>query len=201
MPALEAPLGGSVVAIKSLLKGIVLTSLLLAAAVSAGAQSSLGDLVSQVRTAVVIVNTYDEKGNTPAQSSGFLIAPDLVLTNVRSIDSARLIRINTFNGKSTLVQGVIAKYVDADVAILQLSEVCLDVVPLKVNTISSAKGSAIVLNNGEAEWRVTPALDGGWNFEHIATHLQISASLAESDSGARVVKLQGHVNGTAVTIP
>ena len=183
------------------IKGVVLSLLLLAGALSSNAQTPLGDLVSQVRTAAVIVNTYDQGGKNLGQASGFFIAPDRVLTSVRSIDSARLIRINTFNGKATLVQGVITKYSDADVAILQLSEVCPDIVPLKVKTISQTKGSAIVLNNSEAEWRVTPAIDGGWNFEHLATHLQIAASLAESDSGARVVKLQGHVNGTAVTIP
>ena len=188
----------SVVAIK----GIILSLMLLAGAESATAQTPLGDLVSQVKRAIVVVNTYDQSGKNLGQSSGFFIAPDRVLTNVRSIDSARLIRINSFNGKATLVQGVIAKYVDADLAILQLSEVCLDVVSLKVATMSRPKESAIVLNNSEkAEWTVTPALDGGWNFEHIATHLQIAASLAESDSGARVVKLQGHVNGTALTIP
>ena len=183
------------------IKGIILSSLLLVGAASVHAQTPLGDLVSQVKRAVVTVNTYDQSDKNLGQASGFFIAPDRVLANVRSIDSARLIRINCFNGKASLVQGVIARYVDADLAILQLSEVCLDVVPLKV-VISRANGSAIVLNNSEkAEWRVTPALDGGWSFEHIATHLQIAAILAESDSGTRVVKLQGHVNGTALTIP
>jgi len=176
--------------------------MLLVGAEPATAQTPLGDLVSQVKRAIVVVNTYDQSGKNLGQASGFFIAPDRVLTNVHSIDSARLIRINSFNGKATLVQGVIAKYVDADLAILQLSEVCPDVVSLKVAMISRAKESAIVLSNTEkAEWSVTPALDGGWRFEHIATHLQIAASLAESDSGARVVKLQGHVNGTALTIP
>jgi hypothetical protein len=190
------------VAVKLLLKGIILSSLLIVGAASVNAQTPLGDLVSEVKRAVVVVTSYDKSGNNLGQASGFFIAPDRVLTNIRSIDSARLMRINTFNGKAKLVQGVIARYVDADVAILQLSEVCLDVVPLKVKTISRAKGSAIVLDNSdEAQWRVTPASDGGWSFEHIAMHLQIAASLAESDGGARVVKLQGHVNGTAVAIP
>jgi S1-C subfamily serine protease len=183
------------------IKAIILSSMLLVGAASVHAQTPLGDLVSEVKRATVVVTSYDINGKNLGQASGFLIAPDRVLTNVRSIDSARLIRINTFNGKSILVQGVIARYVGADLAILQLSEVFLDVVPLKVKTISRAQGSSIVLNNSEAEWRVTPALDGGWSFEHIATHLQIAASLAESDSGAPVVKLQGYVNGTAVTIP
>ena len=184
------------------IKGIILSSLLLVGATSVHAQTPLGDLVSQVKRATVVVTSYDKSGKNLGQASGFFIAPDRVLTNVHSIDSAHLIRVNTFNGKTTLVQGVIANYVDADLAILQLSEVCLDVVSLKVATMSRAKESAIVLNNSEkAEWKVTQALDGGWSFEHIATHLQIAASLGESDSGARVVKLQGHVNGTAVTIP
>ena len=188
-------------AVRSVLKGIILSSMLVVCAMSVHAQTPLGDLVSQVKRATVVVTSSDKSGKNLGQASGFFIAPDRVLTNVRSIDSARLIRINTFNGKSTLVQGVIAKYVDADVAILQLSEVCLDVVPLKVKTISRAKGSAIVLSNSEAEWRVTPALDGGWSFEHIATHLQIAASLDDTNGGGPIVKLKGHVSGTAVTIP
>jgi hypothetical protein len=57
------------------------------------------------------------------------------------------------------------------------------------------------LSNSEAEWRVTPALDGGWSFEHIATHLQIAASLDDTNGGGPIVKLKGHVSGTAVTIP
>ena len=188
-------------AVKSLLKGIILSSLLLVGAASVHAQTPFGDLVSQVKRAVVVVTSYDKSGNNLGQASGFFIAPDRVLTNIRSIDSAPLIRINTFNGKATLVQGVIARYVGADLAILQLSEVCLDVVPLKVKTISRAKGSAIVLNNSEAEWRVAPALDGGWSFEHIATHLQIAATLDDTNGGRPIVKLKGHVNGTALSVP
>jgi hypothetical protein len=190
------------VAVKSLLKGIIISSLLLAAAVSAGAQTSLGNLVSQVRTAVVIVNTYDEGGNVLAQSSGFFVAPDLVLTNVRMNNSARLIRINTFSGKTILVQSVVGKAVDSDLTIMKLTQACLDVTPIKVKTISKVKESAIVLNDDEdAEWRVTPAFDGGWSVEHITTHLQIAASLDNTNGGRPIVKLKGHVNGTPVTVP
>ena len=188
-------------AVRTLGKGIILSLLLLVGAASVHAQTPLGDLVSQVKRATVVVTSYDKSGKNLGQASGFFIERDRVLTNVHSINSPHLIQIKTFNGKTTLVQGVITRYVDADVEILQLSEVCLDVVPLKVKTISRTNGSAIVLNNSEAEWGVTPALDGAWSFEHIATNLQITASLAESDSGARVVKLQGHANGTAVTVP
>ena len=201
MPVLEAPLDGSVVAAKSLLKGIILSLLLLVGAASGNAQTLLGNLVSQVKTAVVIVNTYDERGNALTQSSGFFIAPDLVLTNVPRINSARLIRINTFGGKTILVQSVVGKVADSDITIMKLTQACLDVAPIKVKAISQAKESAIGLNNSdEAEWRVTPAFDGGWSFEHIATHLQIAATLDTNGSGP-TVKLKGHVNGTAVTVP
>jgi len=183
------------------IKGIILSSMLLVGATSVHAQTPLGDLVSQVKRATVVVTSYDKNGKNLGQASGFFIAPDRVLTNVRSIDSARLIRINTFSGKTVLVQSVIARYVDADVAILQLSQACFDVVPLKVKA-SSPTGSTIVLDNREkAEWKVSPALQGGWNFEHVLTHLQITASLAETDGGIRAVKLQGHMNGTAVSSP
>lgn len=182
-------------------KGTILSLLLLVGAASGNAQTSLGNLVSQVRTAVVIVNTYDERGNALTQGTGFFISPDRVLTNVRFIDSARLIRIYTFSGKTISVENVVAKYVDASVVILHIKEACLDVAPLKVKTISQDKGAGIVLDNSEeTEWRVMPAFDGGWNFEHIATHLQVTASL-DTNGGGPVIKLKAHVEGTAVTIP
>lgn len=190
-------------AVRSLLKFIVLSSLLLVGAASANAQTPLGNLVSQVRTALVIVTTHDERGKALTQGSGFFIAPNRVLTNLRFLNSARDIRITTFSGKTVLVQSVVAKYLDADLAILQLSQPCLDVAPLKVKKISRANGSVVVLDNGkEAEWNVTPAqVEEGWSFEHVATHLQITASLAEANGRGPIVKLKGHVNGTAVSIP
>ena len=183
-------------------KGIIFSLLLLVGAASGNAQTPLGNLVSQVKTAVVIVNTYDERGNALTQFTGFFISPNRILTNVRFIDSARLIRIKTFSGKTISVENVVAKNVDASIAILQLKEACLDVAPLKVKTMSQDKRAGIVLDNSEkTEWRVTPAFDGGWNFEHIATHLQVTASLTESNGLGAVVNLKGYVNGTAVSVP
>ncbi len=188
-------------AVKSLLEGIILSSLLLVAAMSARAQTSLGNLVSQVRTAVVTVNAYDGEGKALAQSSGFFIAPDLVLTNVRVINSARLIRINTFSGKTILVQSVLGKVVDSDLTVMKLEQNCPGVTPIKVRTILQTKESAVVLNDQqEAEWKVTPTFDG-WSLEHIATHLQIAASLDNTHGGGPIVKLKGHLNGTAVRVP
>jgi S1-C subfamily serine protease len=189
------------VAVRSLLKFIVLSSLLLVGAAPANAQTPLGNLVSQVRTALVVVNTYDERGKALTQGSGFFIAPNRVLTNLRFLNSARDIRITTFSGKTVLVQSVVAKYLDADLAILQLSQPCLDVAPLRVKKFS-ANRSVVVLDNGkEAEWNVTPARVEGWSFEHVATHLQITASLAEANGRGPIVKLKGHLNGTAVSVP
>jgi len=150
---------------------------------------------------VVIVNTYDEAGNTLTQGTGFFISPDRVLTNIRMINSARLIRINTFSGKTILVQSVMGKVVDSDLTIMKLTQACLDVIPIKVKTISQTKESAVALNdNEEAEWRVRPSFDGGLSFEHIATHLQIAASLDNTSGDGPIVKLNGHVNGTAVSV-
>ena len=190
-------------AVKSLLKAIMVGSLLFNGAASADAQTPLGNLVSQVKSAVVIVNTYDESGKNLTHASGFFIASDRVLTNLRSIGSAREIQITTFSGKTVLVQSVIAKYLDANLAILQLSQACSDVAPLKVKRISPASGSSVVLDNSkDAEWKVRPVqVDAGWSFEHLATHLEIAASLAETTNGGPIVKLKGHVNGTAVSVP
>lgn len=198
----QRPLDRGVVAVKSLLQGIILSLLLLGGAAFADAQTQLANLVSQVKSALVIVNTYDEHGKALTNASGFFIAPDRVLTNRRFIDSARDIRIKTFNGRTIFVQSVIAKYADCDLAILQVSQVSPEVTPLKVKRVWQANRSAMVLDSGKkAEWKVSTGEVDGWSFEHVATHLQITASLGETNGGAPVVKLKGHVNGSAVSVP
>src|SRR5690349_6458194 len=124
-------------AVKSLFNGIILGSLLVVGGASVSAQTPLGNLVSQVKRAVVIVTTYDDKANTLTNTSGFFIAPDRVLTSLRSIDSARTIRINSFSGNTIFVQCVLARYMDANIVILQLKEAFPDVA-LAVNTISQS---------------------------------------------------------------
>ena len=188
--------------VRSLRKAIVLSLLLLVSGASAYAQTPLGNLVSQVKRAVVIVNTYDQNGNLLTQGSGFFIAPDRILTNLRFTDSARDMRINTFTGGTLLVQGVIARYLDADLAVLQLTQACVDVSPLKVKKISLTNGSAVDIDNStQAQWVATSDPLAGWTFEHLPTRLQITASLAQTNGSAPVVKLKGYVNGTAASVP
>ena|GEM_PF-2553238 len=190
-------------AIKALLKGIILNSLLLGGAAFADAQTPLTNLVSQVKSAMVIVNSYDERRKALTHASGFFIAPDRVLTNLAFIDSARDIRIKTFSGRTIFVQGVIAKYADSDLTILQVSQVSPEVMPLRVKRILQGNRTAMILDSSkDSEWKVTPdEVDRGWSFEHVTTHLQITASLVETGDGAPVIKLKGHVNGSAVSVP
>jgi S1-C subfamily serine protease len=185
-----------------LLKAIVLSLLLLVSGASAYAQTPLANLTSQVKRAVVIVNTYDQNGKLLTQGSGFFIAPDRILTNLRFTDSARDMRINTFTGGTFLVQSVIARYLDADLAVLQLTQACVDVSPLKVKKISLANGSAVDIDNStQAQWVATSDPLAGWTFEHLPTHLQITASLTQTNESAPEVKLKGYVNGTATSVP
>jgi S1-C subfamily serine protease len=159
------------------------------------------ELVSQVKRAVVIVTTYDEHLNALQQGSGFFISPARVVTNFHVIDSAKQIRIKTFNGETVQVHSVLASDKQADLAILQIAALCRDTTTLEVSDISPAEGDSLVVvsNPKGSSWKVTAGqVATTWNFEHLGSRMQITASLKPGSSGGPVVNLQGHVIGIAV---
>ena len=182
---------------RSLLRVIILGSLLLFGSASGYAQQPLSNLVSQVNRAVALVSSYNERGHLLTHGSGFFIAPDRIVTKLHLIDSARDIRIKQSSGATISVRAVVARYPEADVAILQLGRPAREVTALQPGKISR-----FIMNGGkEAQWNVTvdPA-DGDWSFQHIATGLQVMASINLAKNGDPIVKLKAYVNGTASSV-
>jgi len=164
-------------------------------------QTAPQELVAQVKRAVVVVTTYDEHSNALQQGSGFFISPARVVTNFHVIDSAKQIRIKTFNGETVQVHSVLASDKQADLAILQIANQCRDTTSLQVSDITPVEGeSLIVVSNPKgSSWKVTVGqVATTWNFEHLGSRMQITASLKPGSSGGPVVNLQGHVIGIAV---
>lgn len=198
MAAFTWSLDWSSVANKAVARIILVASLLVVGGVPVRSQETLNDLVMRINRSQAIVTTFKPQGSTLNYSSGFFIAPDRIVTNLHLVDSARDIRIKTFTGRTISVGSVVARYPDADIAILETYEPAQDVIPLHVRKISGL----VVNERDEAQWDVIAVpSENGWRFEHIATHLQIIASLAQATSGEPTIKLKGYLNGTAVSIP
>ena len=175
--------------------------ILLITACSTSAQTPPQELVNQVKRAVVIVTTFDQHTKPLQQGSGFFIAPDRVVTNFHVIKSATEIRIKTFNGETVSVKTVLASDVHADLAILLIGTPCLDTTSLQVADILPVEGERLMVisNPKGSRWKVSAGQVGTtWNFEHLGSRMQITASLAPGSSGGPVVNLQGHVIGIAV---
>jgi S1-C subfamily serine protease len=159
------------------------------------------ELISQVKRAVVIVTTYDQHSNALQQGSGFFISPERVVTNFHVVDSAKQIRIKTFKGDTVTVQTVLASDSRADLAILQIASPCHDTTSLQVSDIAPVEGQSlmVVSNPKGSSWKVSAGqVATTWNFEHLGSRMQITASLKPGSSGGPVVNLQGHVIGIAV---
>ncbi len=183
----------------NLLIRTLLTLLVLATATYA--QAPPQELVSQVKRAVVIVSALDQNGKLFRQGSGFFIDPNTIVTNLHVIESANRIQIKTFNGLEKTIQSVISSDAKADLAIMQIDAPVADTSSLHVTDIAAAEGDGVVVVSHPkgSRWKVTSGRVGAtWNFEHLGSRMQITASLAQGSSGGPVVNLQGHLIGIAV---
>jgi serine protease Do len=165
------------------------------------AQAPPQELVSQVKRAVVIVSALDQNGKAFRQGSGFFIDPNTIVTNLHVIESANRIQIKTFNGLEKTVQSVSSSDAKADLAIMQIDTPVPDTTSLQVTDFTAAEGDGVVVVSHPkgSRWKVTAGRVGAtWNFEHLGSRMQITASLAPGSSGGPVVNLQGHLIGIAV---
>jgi S1-C subfamily serine protease len=180
---------------------LAFAALILVSSFSAVAQTAPQELVAQVKRAVVIVTTFDQNSNALRQGSGFFISSERIVTNFHVIDGAKQISIKTFSGETVRVETVVASDTQADLAILEIGAPCHDTTSLQVADISPAEGDSLVVvsNPKGSNWKVTAGqVAATWNFEHLGSRMQITASLKPGSSGGPVVNLQGHVIGIAV---
>ena len=176
-------------------------ALLFARAPTTRAQQPSDKVIGQLKRAVVIVTTYDDRGRAQFQGSGFFITPERIVTNLHVIKHASRIRIKTFAGKTVTVQTVLATNANADLALLQISGPCPDVTTVEMEYETPAEGESItVISNPQgSHWKVTRGQAGAiWEFEDSGKRMQITASILPGSSGGPVFNQQGHVIGIAV---
>jgi len=151
---------------------------------------------------VVIVLTYDEKGELICQGSGFIVRADgAVVTNYHVISNARNIKIKS--GDKTLdVEGLIFSDKENDLVILKAKGENLSVVKLgdikktnvgeKVYVISSPQGFENTISDG--------ILSGIREITPDRKVLQITAPVSPGSSGGPVFNKNGEVIGIATFI-
>lgn len=159
------------------------------------------ELVTQVKRAVVVITAYDAQGKALQQGSGFFIANDRIVTNLHVVRPASKIKIQTFNGLTVPVESIVAEDDKSDLALLRIDSLCPGTTTLPIQELGALEGEKVmVISNPRGSlWKVTTGQVGAsWDFEHLGTRMQITASIRPGSSGGPVVNLQGHVVGVAV---
>jgi serine protease Do len=159
------------------------------------------EVLARVKSAVVLITTYDKHGAPDKQGSGFFLTPDRVVTNFHVVNTASQIRVSTFNGNTIGADLILAADQTSDLALLQLDAPCPNVVTLALAEAEPLEGEPLMLvSNPLGEpWQVSIGEVGpAWNFFAIGERLQITPGVLPGSSGAPVLNLAGQVIGIAV---
>lgn len=167
----------------------------------ARASEPLPGLINHVKRAVVVVNSFDERGKLVSQGSGFFIARDRIVTNLHVVGIAARVEVKTFDGETFAIEGLRAFDRGRDLALLQsATPAALEVTTLTLTNLLPHPGEEVfvVSNPRGSEWQVssghTLAL---WESQELGALLPITAAVSRGSSGGPVVNLHGHVVGIA----
>lgn len=202
-----ARLGDFCVRLRRLKNSAALLALALAAAVAppcaSGTRRTVGppaSLVEHVKRAVVVVNSYDERGRLLSQGSGFFVRQTQITTNLHVVGRAARVEVVTFGGRVRAVGGVVAMDGGRDLALLQLDGAPEGVRPLAfVESAPPAGEEVFVVSNPRGSlWEVSRGTTLGLRvFPELGPLVPFTASVARGSSGGPVVDLRGRVVGVA----
>jgi len=182
-----------------LLVGIVLTSLSVAQA-----DQTLVDLVKKVKPGVVLIETFDKDNKPLSQGSGFFVNnKGHIITNHHVIEGAYSATIKTSAGKEYLVQGIVAKDIEADIVklVVNIPDANITFLNLSVNEPSEGEDIVVVGNPLGLESTVsTGIVSAVRDIPAFGKILQITASISPGSSGSPVINSKGEVIGIATLI-
>ena len=164
-------------------------------------QESSSDQITRLKSAVVIVTTYDDRGKPLLQGSGFFIESEEVVTNLHVINRASEIRVEAFDGSKSSVQAILATDEKSDLALMRVDGRSFKSETLRIDATVPVEGEPITLisNPQGSHWKVTRGCIGLlWEFQGLGERLQITASILPGSSGGPVLNARGEVIGVAV---
>jgi S1-C subfamily serine protease len=150
--------------------------------------TSLEDLVGRVLPAVVTIQTPAGRG------SGFFVAPDIILTNVHVVTTARIVTVRRSDGTTTTAR--VEKQSDAsDIAVLRVLNPSADQATIPMGSAVSARTGpemiAIGTPLGFLQNTVTRGIVSGLRRVDGATLVQTDASINPGNSGGPLLDRKG----------
>lgn len=167
---------------------------------SIAASPSAELLLAQVKRAVVVVNSYDERGRVQSRGTGFFVGPGRIVTNLHVVGRAARVEVLTFDGCRESAAGVVALSQARDLALMQAAGSCGEATTLQFDTDAPRAGEEIfVVGNPQGHaWAVSRGWTlAVWESQDVGSLVRISAPIERGSSGSPVVNLRGRVVGVA----
>lgn len=172
-----------------------------ASASAAGGADPLPEpLVEQVKRAVVVVNSFDERGRRLAQGSGFFMGRGQIITSLHVVGRAVRVEVTTFTGETRTARGLVALDGARDLALLQVEELPDEIAPLALADSGPRAGEEVfvVSNPRGSLWEVSRGTAlGQRDVDGLGQFVPITAPIARGSSGGPVVDLRGRVVAVA----
>lgn len=155
--------------------------------------------IAQVKRGVVSITTFDEKGKPLLLGGGFFVQSNKLVTSIHVLKGASRATIRTFDGKSYLVEGILALNEDNDLALLQTSTAA-NVTPLSLAGNVKAEGEQVTMISAldDTSWKVSSGVTSNlWYIQGAGEYLRITAEVRRGNSGSPIVNDRGEVVAVA----
>jgi len=162
---------------------------------------SLPSIIKRIKPSVVIVFTYDDKGEFLKLGSGFFINQSGdIITNYHVLQGASSAEVKTSDGKTYLITYIIAKDEQNDIIRLSVDIPSKYVLPLSLSETIPEIGERIVvygsplgLENTVSDGIVSSVRE----IPDFGKIIQITAPISPGSSGSPVLNMEGKVIGIA----
>ena len=161
----------------------------------------LPEIIKKIEPSVVVIFTYDKRGNGIAQGSGFIInKKGDVITNYHVIEGAFKAEVKTIKGNVYPIKKVLADDKDSDIVYVSTGLSQSEIFPIDIVSALPDVGEKVIVIGSPLglEQTVTDGIVSAVReIEGFGRIIQISAPISPGSSGSPVVNLQGQVIGIA----
>jgi Tfp pilus assembly protein PilF len=162
---------------------------------------NLPTIINRIKPSVVIIFTYDDKGEFLKLGSGFFISQNGdIITNYHVLKGANSAEIKASNGKTYPIGYIVADNEQSDIIRLSVNIPSQYVSPLSLNKTIPEVGERIIVYGSPLGLEKTVSdgiVSAIRDISDIGKVIQITAPISPGSSGSPVLNMKGEVVGIA----